>query len=72
MAQTIHFLKNKYSTVASCGYIRLHVSFRSPYLFCLLTVGVEVVYLSLDHTQIYATVGMTPLDEGSALAETFT
>jgi hypothetical protein len=35
----------------------------STYLF---TVGVEVVYFSLDHTQTHTTVGRTPLDEGSA------
>jgi hypothetical protein len=37
------------------------VSFRSPYLFYLLIVGVKV-----DHTQIHTRVGRTPLDEGSA------
>jgi hypothetical protein len=35
-------------------------------LFYLLTVGVEVVLFSLDHTQTHTTVGRTPLDEGSA------
>jgi hypothetical protein len=45
------------------------VSFRfavlpsSTYLF---TVGVEGFYFSLDHTETHATVGRTPLDEGSA------
>jgi hypothetical protein len=39
---------------------------RSPSLFYLLTVGVEVVYVSFDHTQIHTTVGRIPLDEGSA------
>jgi hypothetical protein len=44
----------------------LVVSFRSPYLFYLLTVGVEVVLFSLDHTQTHTTFGRTPQDEGSA------
>jgi hypothetical protein len=44
----------------------LWVSFCSPYLFYLLTVGVQVVYFSLDHTQTHTTVGRTPLDGGSA------
>jgi hypothetical protein len=42
------------------------VLFRIPHLFYPLTVGVEVVYFSLDHTQTHATVAMTPLDKGSA------
>jgi hypothetical protein len=41
-------------------------SYRSPYLFYLLTAGVEVFVFSLDHTQTHTTVGRTPLDEGSA------
>jgi hypothetical protein len=41
------------------------VSFRSPYLFYLPTIRVEV-FFSLDHTQAHTTVGGTPLDEGSA------
>jgi hypothetical protein len=41
------------------------VLFRSPDLFYLLTVGVEVLF-ALDHTQTHTTVGRTPLDEGSA------
>jgi hypothetical protein len=40
--------------------------FGSPYIFYLLTVGVEVGYFSLDHTQTHTTVGRTSLDEGSA------
>jgi hypothetical protein len=38
--------------VSACR-ILVHVSFRSPYLFCLLTVGVEVVHfhlITLRHT----------------------
>jgi hypothetical protein len=50
----------------------LTLSFRSPSLFYLLTAGVEVVLFSLDHTQTHTTVGRTPLDEGSAVAETST
>jgi hypothetical protein len=42
------------------------VSFRRRYLFYLLTVGVEGVLFSRDHTQTHTTVGMNPLDEGSA------
>jgi hypothetical protein len=41
-------------------------SFRNPDRFYLRTVGVEVVYFSLDHTQTHTTVGRTPLDEGAA------
>jgi hypothetical protein len=40
--------------------------FRSPYLCYLLTVGVEVCYFSLDHTQTHTTVCRTPLGEGLA------
>jgi hypothetical protein len=39
------------------------VSFHSPDLFYLLTVGIEVVLFSLDDTQTHTTVGRTPLDE---------
>jgi hypothetical protein len=39
---------------------------RSRSLSYPLTVGVEVSLFSLYHTQTHATVGRTPLDEGSA------
>jgi hypothetical protein len=42
------------------------LSFRSPSLFYLLTVGVEVVYFHLITLKTHTTVGRTPLDEGSA------
>jgi hypothetical protein len=38
----------------------------------LFTVGVEGFYFSLGHTQTHTTVGMTPLDEGSAEMEEVT
>jgi hypothetical protein len=53
-------------TRAKMGIPLRFISFRSPYLFYLLTVGVEVVLFSLDHTQTHTTVGRTPRDEGSA------
>jgi hypothetical protein len=48
------------------SHILIPYPFRSPSLFYLLTVGVEVFCLSLDHTQTHTTVSRTPLDEGSA------
>jgi hypothetical protein len=44
----------------------MYITFRSPSLFYLLAVGVEVVLFSHDHTQTHTTVSRTPLDEGSA------
>jgi hypothetical protein len=52
--------------IHTTGRSKSFVSFRSPYVFYLLTVGVKVVYFSLDHTQTHTTVGRTHLYEGSA------
>jgi hypothetical protein len=46
--------------------VTAHSVVRSPYLFCLLTVGVEALYFSLAHTQTHTTFSKAPLDEGSA------
>jgi hypothetical protein len=40
-------------------------SFRSPYLFYLLTAGRRGCLFSLDHTQSHTTVSRNPLYEGS-------
>jgi hypothetical protein len=43
-----------------------NISYRSPDLFYLLTVGRRGCLVSFDHTQTHTTVCRTPLDEGSA------